>query len=449
MSLQEALQVESDVSRIISKQALAGVEFDMERAFIYLDYLDEWKDALYSKIRPHLQLEIIDKGVVNKPFLANGDWCASVYDWYWMDGVIPDIGAPFTRVQFCEPVLSKRAKLIEQLLRLGWKPEHYTPITEKGGGNNPQLTWEKEPCPSLLKIDSDVGKDIAMWYTVAHRRSQIQGFVNLVRDDGRISAEAFTIGTPTYRFRHKGLVNVPKSAPQVIFGKQMRSLFRAKKGYKMVGHDASGLELRTLAHYINDEAFTAELLDGDMHSKNQKDAGLPTRDDAKTFIYAFLYGAGNEKLGNIIGGSTSEGRTIRERYLARNPLLAELIEGVRTASRKGYVVGIDGRRIKMRRDKVTGRVLEHKALNLLNQGCGAIVMKYSMVLLDKWVTQRNLDATKVIDMHDEAQAEVHPDDVEEYGELACESIREAGRQLGLRCPLDAEYKVGNNWSETH
>ena len=485
-ALQRALAIEQQVARIIGKQSLNGVQFDKSRAAFYVFELEVRAQDLYRKIRPHLKPEVEQHGVTVWDWfkMDTGDLNNATLDWWWdMPDEVDDIvEGSYSRVTFSEPDLGKREKLIAQLLLLGWNPAEYTPVTEKGGGGNPKLTVEdpkggKMICPSLFNIVGDVGKDIAMWYTLKHRQSQIKGFIKLVRPDGRIAAEGHTIGTPTYRFRHRGVVNVPKAASFVVFGRQMRSLFTVKgaslherinkrgeydelvnkiergiynqQGYKLVGHDASGLELRILAHYINDDKYTESIAYGDAHTANQVAAGLPTRDAAKTFIYAFIYGAGNKKIGSIIGGGVAQGRAIKERFLAANPKLATLIEGVQAAAGKGWVKGIDGRRVRIRRDKVTKRPQVHKALNALIQTGGALVMKYSMVWLDLAVTAEALNVSKVLDVHDEAQAEVTDDDAQRYAWLAEESIRVAGRYLEMRCPLDAEAKVDTRWNKTH
>ena len=440
---QRALEVESKVRQIITQQEINGVNFDRERAESYISELSKRKDTLYGKIRPHLNLELSRPyGVpVSRPFNADGSYFHSISKWYGDN--IPDIGGPFSRCEFVEPDIGSRNKLIAQLTYLGWKPRAFT---EKG---SPKLTVGGEPCPSLLEIDSEIGQWIAHWYIYNHRQSQIQGWLDKLRDDGRLTAEAITIGTPTYRFRHKTVVNVPKAAPQVLFGHEMRSLFIPSEGYVMVGHDASGLELRMLAHYMNDKDYINELLSGDIHSANQKSAGLPTRDDAKTFIYAFIYGAGNEKIGSIIGAGADKGATIKRKFLKATPALKKLIDGVREAAKRGYLIGLDKRKIALRRDREKGTVQAHKAPNTLLQTAGALVMKYSMVILDEWIREMELSSRKVIDMHDEGQYEVLPNDAELHGMLACYSIEEAGRQLGIRLPLAGEYKIGNNWAETH
>lgn len=444
---QLAFWCESQVSRIIAQQETNGVLFDERLARENIQVLESTRNELFNSIRPILSLEVERVGAnpVGKPFKKDGSYSAQVTNWYGTN--IPDIGGPFSRIEFREPDLGSRTKLVAQLLRLGWQPSAYTPRTEKGGGGNPKLTVDGEPCPNLMKL-TGVGADIARWYIAKHRQSQIEGWLARVRPDGRLTASANTIGTPTYRFTHSNVVNVPKAAKHVWFGYLMRSLFIAPDGRWMVGHDASGLELRMLAHYMGDSDYIEVLLNGDIHTLNQQMAGLETRDQAKTFIYAFIYGAGDGKLGQIVGGTAKDGKALRESFLAANPALGNLITEVKAAGQRGYLVGLDGRRIYLRRDKF-GRLQLHKALNTLLQTAGAIVMKYSMVWLDIQVQRCGLDVKKVIDMHDEGQSEVGNDDVEAYVELAAESIPWAGRYLRLNLPLAADVKVGRNWAETH
>jgi len=441
-TIQKILACESNVRRIITQQEQDGVEFDVRQGNWYVHVLEERKIRLYEQIRPCLSLEVIEPYSVpiRKPFLKDGSYSKSVHQWY--DGEIPDVCGMFTRVTFAEPSLGSRKKLQAQLLRLGWKPRSFT---EKG---NPKLTIKGEVCPSLYEIVDTVGKDIADWYVYNHRQSQIKGWLRRVRPDHRLPAEAITIGTPTFRFTHKIVVNVPKASKKVVFGREMRSLFTAYVNEVLVGHDASGLELRMLAHYMNDSSYIQLVLNGNIHEVNQKAAGLPTYDSAKTFIYAFLYGAGNPLIGALIGGTATDGGRIKRSFLAKTPALASLIKRVQAAAARGFLVGLDGRKITLRRDQY-GKIQLHKALNTLLQTAGAVVMKYSMIFLDDWIHEEGLRSTKVIDMHDEGQYSVHPDDVQRHKELAVLSIVRAGEYLNLRIPLDGEAKAGKNWAQTH
>lgn len=196
-----------------------------------------------------------------------------------------------------------------------------------------------------------------------------------------------------------------------------------------------------LAHYMGDPGYTKEVLEGDIHTANQKAAGLPTRNNAKTFIYAFLYGAGPAKIGSIVGGSAKEGQSLIASFLRNTPALSKLREKVDQSIDKGWLRGLDGRRIFIRSG--------HAALNSLLQGAGAIVMKQAQVNLAKSLREEKLDAKFCATVHDEWQIEVREDQAERAGQLAVQAIVKAGEDLNLKCPLDGEYNIGNNWADTH
>jgi DNA polymerase I-like protein with 3'-5' exonuclease and polymerase domains len=190
-----------------------------------------------------------------------------------------------------------------------------------------------------------------------------------------------------------------------------------------------------------DEEYINEIINGDIHTANQTFAGLKSRDEAKTFIYALIYGAGDEKIGSIINGSRADGKLLRERFLSSLPTLAALKTRVDIASEKKFLKGLDGRKIFLRH--------KHAALNTLLQGAGAILMKKGLVILDKRLRQSNLDFKFVGNIHDEWQIEVRACQANRVGQLAVESLIDAGKYYNLRCPMDGEYKIGENWSETH
>jgi len=179
----------------------------------------------------------------------------------------------------------------------------------------------------------------------------------------------------------------------------------------------------------------------DVHTMNMKAAGLTNRNQAKTFIYAFLYGAGAGKIGSIVGGSEQEGRRLMTRFLRNTPALGVLKEVVSNAATKGWVRGLDGRHLIVRS--------EHSALNTLLQGAGAIVMKKALVILQKKINCGIINASFCANVHDEWQIEVPQEDAERVGKMAVEAIEEAGKHFNLRCPLTGEYNVGNTWKDTH
>ncbi len=228
---------------------------------------------------------------------------------------------------------------------------------------------------------------------------------------------------------------------QVEKGEVMRGNWIVDEGNKLVGVDASGLELRMLAHYMQDQNYIDELLDGDIHTINMNAAGLETRDQAKTFIYAFLYGAGDAKIGSIIGGSGKDGKLMKERFLRNTPALAELRDKITCISKQGSLPALDGRRLRVRH--------EHAALNSLLQGAGAIIMKRALVIGSDDLINRNVPFWTVAQVHDEIQTECARRHSMVVGRAFVNGIVKAGEYYDMRCPLDGEAKIGDSWAETH
>ena len=292
----------------------------------------------------------------------------------------------------------------------------------------------------LEGIDIPEAKMIYEYLMLQKRAAQIDSWLTHEKD-GRVHGRVITNGAVTGRMTHHSpnLAQVPSvSAP---YGKECRSFWTVPEHHKLVGCDASGLELRMLAHYMRDENYTNEILSGDIHTANMKAAGLTDRNQAKTFIYAFLYGAGPAKIGQIVGGGYKEGQKLTDSFLRNTPALARLRERVTKFSAGGTLPGLDGRRLRVRS--------EHAALNTLLQGAGAIVMKQALVLMAESLDTYAIPYKLVANVHDEFQIEVPENFADVVGKAAVRAIKKAGEVLDLRCPLDAEYNVGNNWAETH
>lgn len=351
-------------------------------------------------------------------------------------------GAPFTKVKLQEFNPSSRKQIADRLEKLyNWKPKVFTP------SGQPQID---ESILGLLKYPP--AKLLAERFMLEKRIGQLaegdQAWLRLERG-GRIHGSVNTIGAVTGRCTHSSpnIAQVPSvKAP---WGKECRELFCVDDGFVQVGADASGLELRCLAHYMaryDGGAYCKILLEGDVHTENQKAAGLPTRDNAKTFIYAFLYGAGDEKIGQIIGKGAKAGKALKENFLNRTPALKRLREDVAAVVKKrGYLIGIDGRKLHIRSD--------HAALNTLLQSAGALLVKQATINLYLELSTRGYifgkDWAMVAHVHDEFQLQVRKDLAEEVSKVAVWAFEEAGRQFNWRCPLTGEAKIGNNWAETH
>lgn len=452
-----AIKAENLVHEICTQQEIDGFNFATEKAKGYVEFLDSERERLYNNIRPQLSLEIENKGPVNRPFKKDGSYSKMVYDWFEKTGQEWDVCGVFTRINWLEPDLGSRQKLMKQLSRRGWKPKEYTP---KG---NPRLTED-----SMSSLKGGVGKDIALWYVLSHRRSQLQGWIDNVRDDGRITPGIIPLSTNTNRASHILVANLPKPNHdddgkvvwypdgKVVFGSEMRSVFIPDEGDILVGGDASGLELRCLAHRMNDSNFTKELLEGDIHTEMwnmTKDVGVETRSIQKNVTYSMIFGASDRKIGETAGAvgdrrQREVGRVIRERLMKGLPALDRLIKQVQKASERGFLIGLDGRKIHMRRDD-SGKVMKHKALNTLLQSDGAIIMRYGMIYKEKWKKQKKIPSKQVFWAHDEWQESCQPDYADRMGEVICEAIRQTGRYFDLNCPLDAEYKKGMSYAETH
>jgi DNA polymerase I-like protein with 3'-5' exonuclease and polymerase domains len=192
---------------------------------------------------------------------------------------------------------------------------------------------------------------------------------------------------------------------------------------------------------MNDPKFTEEILNGDVHTANQKMAGLETRDQAKTFIYALMYGAGAAKIGSIVGGDAKTGERLISKFMGNMPKFSLLKNKLTEASESGIIRGLDGRLLHIRSP--------HASLNTLIQGSGAVICKQWLVQMTDKIQESGVDAKLVASVHDEYQFEVANDDTEKFGTITNEAIKEVEEIYNLNCPLDSEFKIGKNWAETH
>ena len=323
-----------------------------------------------------------------------------------------------------------RKQIAERLMGLGWKPRKHT---EKGS----VIVDEKV----LQTVRIPQAKPILRYLLLQKRVAQVKSWVENVSERGRVHCKVRTNGAITGRMTHSkpNLAQVPRVGSE--YGEECRSVWTVEDGNVLLGADASGLELRMLAHFMDDKNYTKEILEGDIHTANMKAAGLTDRDQAKTFIYAFLYGAGPAKIGQIVGGGEREGKRLIDSFLKNTPALQKLKDKVSRLAEKEWLPGLDGRRLIVRS--------QHAALNTLLQGAGAIVMKQALIMLNRKLIHANMDARFVANVHDEWQIETTEQDAETVGHFAVQSIRQAGIRLNLRCPLDGEFKVGLNWAATH
>lgn len=326
--------------------------------------------------------------------------------------------------------VGSRQQIASRLMGLGWKP---TKFTEKGSIIVDEAVLEGVNIPEA--------KFIARYLMLQKRSSMLESWLEKVGNDGRVHGKVITIGAVTGRCTHSdpNMAQVP--AVRAEYGKEFRSCWIVDSGNVLVGTDLSGIELRCFAHYLNDEDYTNEVVNGDVHTRNQHAFGVDSRDLAKTILYATLYGASAGKVGRIIGGSDKDGKRIIDNFGKSVPAYKRLKEKVERLAEKGTLPGLDGRRLQVRSP--------HAALNTLLQSAGAIIAKKWLVCAKANLNKAKIPYKQVAFVHDEAQIEVAEKYATQVGEIMVQSAEQAGLELGFRCPVGAEYKIGRNWSECH
>lgn len=435
----QAVRLEHEVAKIINQQKQNGFVIDQKLAMALVAQFEEKLADIESEVqevfKPKVSVQYIKakytkSGAIAKTGVDQHGKGVRLKEDEWKElSQFPT--KTLSRENITEFNLGSRKQIGEYLIDFGWKPKNYTPtgqpIVDEG---------------TLSRIkDIPEAQLIAEYLMVQKRLAQVNSWMKEMSEDGRVHGYVNPNGAVTGRMTHShpNMAQVPSANSP--YGKECRSCWTVPNKHKLVGIDASGLELRMLASYMNDEEYTNEILNGDIHTFNQKLGGLESRNQAKTFIYALLYGAGDAKLGQVVGRGREHGKKLREQFLYNLPSFKALTSSVQRKAKAGYVKGLDGRKLTVRS--------EHAALNTLLQGAGAIVMKQALVILNNTIEENKLRAKFVANVHDEWQIECHSDDADEVGKAGVHAIVRAGEMLNLKCPLDGEYQVGLNWSETH
>ena len=395
-----SVYLEHQVRLIIDQQEKNGFYLDMQKAM-----------SLYNKLRDE----------------ANGleKWAVTTFD--------PTVVELKTKTKYIPFNIGSRQQIAERLMELGWKPKQHT---DKGNIIINEAVLDTIELPEAKKF--------SRFFLLQKRIAQIKSWIEACDDtDGRVHGRVMTLKTITGRMSHHSPNMAQIPAVRSPYGKECRDCWTVDNPYthSIVGTDASGLELRCLAHLMNDATFTDILLTGDIHTHNMQMAGLTDRDQAKTFIYAFMYGAGASKIGQIVGAGAKEGQQLINKFLSSMPALKRVRDSVTKAANKGMIKGIDGRLLHIRSP--------HSALNTLIQGAGAVVCKVWLINMIKRIRRMGVDAKLVASIHDEYQFEVLNKDVKRFGQLTKDAMKDTEKQLHMKCPLDNEWKVGRTWAQTH
>ena len=456
----------------IGEQERYGWLLDKEYAEKSIKLLTHFMDRIDRVLERYLPMKLVvdenkvagSYNYVKKPFLKSGDYSAVVERWHKETNMVCRVGGPFSRISFRKVNLNSNAETKDFLLGAGWIPEHWN-TNDEGERTSPKLSHGD----SFEGIQGSVGRLVARRVQARHRRSQIEGWLSLMRPDGRVSARVTGLAE-TGRAKHAGIVNVPGG--EAFFGKQMRKCFICKEGFKIVGTDSAGCQNRMLAARVGDDFFTNTLINGkkedgtSIHHVNQRAirdvAGIEVSyGKAKGLNYAFMFGASDNKLGTMVGGTQAEGARIREALLSVAAGFSDLVERLTkewrsNAKRRmnkwgkmeffdGWVKGLDGRPIFI--------ASEHQILVYVLQSDEAIMMSAAYCLLFKRAKKRGWvhgkDWGMLAWIHDEYQCEVREDISEDFARLAEQCIVDAGKFYNIQCPHKGESDIGINWCETH
>lgn len=453
---ESGIEIEHKAWQLVKKQQDVGFHFNITEAH-----------ALYARLR-QLENEIRDKlnviwpptlervATYRKPFKQNGDPSANYlrHCENYEQVIVSADRSEYEAYAYVSFNVGSPLERIDKLLELGWEPLEFTPT------GNPQPTSKGKLNPSLVKFVEDSGREeprlIASWIEINARGNMINTWIEAYNErTGCIHGSLWLANTLRYRHSNPNTANIPavrmaKDGTPVrglhgSFTYEARDLWtcRSRVDRRLVGVDAKGIQLRVLAHYLNNPVFSEAVLGGDPHSYNQQIGGFASRAIAKTFIYAFLLGAGDAKVGQIIGGSPRDGKQVKARFIGNFPGLAELLSDLeRQVERTGRIRLCDGTPIIVS--------AMHTRLGYLLQGDESRIMKKAAILTAMQVAKRSLDVIKVGDIHDEWQNDVRLQHVEEFTDDVCPSTFAAsGRFFNYRVPIDCDTKVGLTWAETH
>jgi DNA polymerase I-like protein with 3'-5' exonuclease and polymerase domains len=321
----------------------------------------------------------------------------------------------------------------------GWKP------TQKTTTGKPVIdeTILMETASGGISIAADFAKCLDITKKLGMISEGTNAWLKLATTANRVHHHC-SVGCATFRMSHKNpnLAQVPSDS-------RFRELFIPTPGQVMVGADLAGIELRMLAHYLaryDSGRYADILLNGDIHQVNADKIGISRR-LVKTVTYAFLYGAGDQKIGLSYDSTLSstraksKGKEIRAAYVEAIPGLDSLLTAVKAAGDRGFIKAIDGRRIPLDSP--------HKSLNFLLQGSSAALAKRWLVLNQENITNLQLCCSQLAFVHDELQFECHPEHAGRLSNSLTTTATAAGKYYNLRIRIDAEAKTGDNWAEVH
>lgn len=462
---EQSAEIEHRIRTIIDQQTRNGFYLFRDRAESLLQFLTKRESDLAEGIHELFPPELETVGEYRRRFRKDGSYTAQ-YEKHVTDTnlIIKDYeDGSYGTLQYKPFNIGSSKQRLERLLRLGYEP---TAKTKKG---NPKIDED-----SLLAYAKECNRPeisaMAEWLVTTGRKKLIggnpetgaKGWLGWVTSESRIHGHVLTCGATSRRMRHfdPNLANVPSPQNGAAYGEECRSLWGITPDLDraLVGYDAKGLETHVMCHFLGNSEANKLLLEGDVHDSNQialqsaLDAflgpswGTVVRGGggAKTALYAAIYGAYPPKLGSIFKQGKAAGEVVQRVLYNNVPGLGKAFKSAQEEwrqTREGFMRCIDGGYVRC--------PTESAAFNYRIQPNGGILMKMTAILLDQRLREKGIWHMKVADVHDEGQHETQKKDAQELGQTATQSITDAGEELGFRVKMSGNYKIGDNWSQTH
>ena len=450
--IREGLRGEMEAAKFDAYCRYYGWQFDTEKGKETLSQIINRMKTIEAAVEPNLPpiTKYIDKIPKTPKFTKKGEYTATtarmLSEYFKKDVKTTDThmlaaGREFQRKEVVKATLGNMEQVKEYLYSIGWEPDDWK--MERG-----MHGWEKKSpkltSTSLAKV-GEHGLLIDEWTTLRSRKGVLEGWFRELKD-GRLHGRLWIVGTPTFRCRHEVIANLPSA--NAAWGKELRELLVAEPGRKIVGADSSGNQFRSLAHYVNSDSLTHQILSGDIHQYNADIIGTDRR-TAKTWIYAFLFGAGPTKLGQVLTGKkiVKAGNDSIDKYGDAIPglkVLKEKIEEIwkKTSSQgtEGYIPGLDGRRVYTPQP--------YQTLNYLLQSCEAITTKSAVAYQISKIREEGLDAQPRLYYHDEVAWSVADKDADRVLQILTDSFAEGPKQVGVNI-MAGEGSIGDNYAAVH
>lgn len=458
----KAIQLEHDIAWVMAKQERNGFVFDKDQAVKLYSELSGKRQVLYENL--------VSKG---------GSWTVYKGDKvYKRDNAKRGIkaGVPYPQYEEVTFNPNSRQHIAKVLMDRGWEPTEMTPT------GAPKVDEETLKTAKGIDITEDILEYLLINKRIAQLAEGDNAWLKLMKEDpdgytrihGSVNPNGAVTGRATHAYPNVAQVPAGRSP----YGEECRSLFRVPTGWYEAGIDASGLELRCFAHFLypyDHGEYVNEILNGDIHTHNQKMAGLPTRDQAKTMIYCMMYGGGDGKLGEVINGTAKDGKALKERFFNAVPAYKELCSDIERTliTSSEWVGGVNKVTWRKRAHpdnsnlSITHSILgldrrvvyvrsPHSALNTLLQSAGALICKKWVCLVEENMRKAGYkhgwdgDFAMMAWVHDETQIACRTREIaEDCVRIAQESMRQTQEFFKFNCQLDTEGKIGTNWFDCH